>query len=716
MRPDLRSSKTLLASALSGVLLVWSPAAWAQKTTANPAPPPDSAAPPVVSLESKFADRPLAECRLTQEHVRGDYSSVTWPNGRVPYEFAANVSKGQRSAMLAAMYAIDEVTANVDFVPRNGETAYLYIQDANSNNAPIGYWNGAHTVNIYNWNIEFVMVHELMHTLGIYHEQSRPDRDAYVRIESSHIEPGMEGNFAIATGSVSYGPYDFESVMHYPACGFSTCGSCNPSDAACRTITVLAPYAQQWQSAIGQNTHLSAGDIAVLRYLYDGFPNDTCATAIPIQDGTTRFLSTGAAVDTPPSCSGRATASLWYDYTATSTGVVTAFTCASSFDTLLSAYAGICGALTQIACNDDAGGSQLCGDPYQSAIQFPVIAGQTYKIRVGGYDGATGRGFLYVSSAADNSTCSGSLEILEGTTQFSTAGLASQEHDPCTGMVSAGRWFVFWPTHTGRYLIDTCGSSFDTTLTISSGPCNALGVIACNDDAQFGACSGSPQSAVEANFIGGLGYRIRVAGYNGATGAGNINVRWFPNNDRCTGAIEIGNETVEFDPSGADLSNPICTDLAPTGLWYRYTATCTGVANANTCGSMIDTVLSVAGGDCGQLNPISCNDDALAEPCPGTLSSVVNFPVVNGSTYLIRVGGYGGIGGACVLTLSCIPTQCLADINGDRRVDIADLAILLAHFGLSGGQTQATGDLTGDGNVELSDLAQLLARFGMICD
>jgi hypothetical protein len=58
--------------------------------------------------------------------------------------------------------------------------------------------------------------------------------------------------------------------------------------------------------------------------------------------------------------------------------------------------------------------------------------------------------------------------------------------------------------------------------------------------------------------------------------------------------------------------------------------------------------------------------------------------------------------------------DCVGDINADGHVDLADLAILLAHFG-AGGATPADGDLNGDHSVDLADLAVLLANFGVDC-
>ncbi len=55
------------------------------------------------------------------------------------------------------------------------------------------------------------------------------------------------------------------------------------------------------------------------------------------------------------------------------------------------------------------------------------------------------------------------------------------------------------------------------------------------------------------------------------------------------------------------------------------------------------------------------------------------------------------------------------DVNGDGRVDLSDLAILLANYGTTGGASYQDGDLDQDGDVDLSDLAVLLAAYGTTC-
>jgi hypothetical protein len=58
-----------------------------------------------------------------------------------------------------------------------------------------------------------------------------------------------------------------------------------------------------------------------------------------------------------------------------------------------------------------------------------------------------------------------------------------------------------------------------------------------------------------------------------------------------------------------------------------------------------------------------------------------------------------------------IPDPCAADVTGDDAVDLADLNLVLANFGLD----TSDGDADGDGQVNLVDLNLVLAGFGADC-
>jgi hypothetical protein len=181
-----------------------------------------------------------------------------WPDGLVPYEFDDNVTQVNRDRMLAAMSEWTAV-ADITFRPRTVEFNYVHIQNSTRNNSPIGMRGGRQIINIASWGSPFVMVHELAHTLAFYHEHSRSDRDTFVRINWDHVLDGQEAQFQLEPSSRRYGPYDFDSVMHYRRAAFSSDGQ--------DTITVLPPNGD-WQGRIGQRTHLSRMDKLIMGFNY----------------------------------------------------------------------------------------------------------------------------------------------------------------------------------------------------------------------------------------------------------------------------------------------------------------------------------------------------------------------------------------------------------------------------------------------------------------
>ncbi len=70
------------------------------------------------------------------------------------------------------------------------------------------------------------IAHELGHTLGLKHEQSRCDRDVHLRVYYANILPGRAGEFDKACWYNSdYGAHDVASIMHYSSGAFSSNGS-----------------------------------------------------------------------------------------------------------------------------------------------------------------------------------------------------------------------------------------------------------------------------------------------------------------------------------------------------------------------------------------------------------------------------------------------------------------------------------------------------------
>ena len=85
-------------------------------------------------------------------------------------------------------------------------------------------------------------------------------------------------------------------------------------------------------------------------------------------------------------------------------------------------------------------------------------------------------------------------------------------------------WFRYTATGTSTVTIDTCGSTFDTVLSVYTGTCAARVQTQCNDDSgAVGPCPNGTTSYVTFTPVANTTYLIRVAGFSGAVG--NYTVR-----------------------------------------------------------------------------------------------------------------------------------------------------------------------------------------------
>ena len=132
-------------------------------------------------------------------------------------------------------------------------------------------------------------IHEIGHTIGLWHEQSREDRDSFVTIVWANIDPSMQFNFSqhIQDGD-DLGGYDYGSIMHYPRNAFSI----NNSD------TIVPKQALPSGVVMGQRTALSAGDLAGVQTLYPGASTFKEVPKDPIIDTTIKETSKEPTADT----------------------------------------------------------------------------------------------------------------------------------------------------------------------------------------------------------------------------------------------------------------------------------------------------------------------------------------------------------------------------------------------------------------------------------
>lgn len=186
----------------------------------------------------------------------------TWPDAKVYYSYPdpALMTTTEYNYFVAtidqALTAITDST-NIQFIKRTTEPEYLkFVKHPTTNSSPLGWAKGVvNTVKISAFRSPANIIHEVLHSLGVQHEQCRADRDQYITVYPSRIIPGELYNFNIASGFVDYGPFDFESVMIYYSQAFAI-------DYSLPSMTKL--NGDTFPPAF----KLSSGDVSGLKHLY----------------------------------------------------------------------------------------------------------------------------------------------------------------------------------------------------------------------------------------------------------------------------------------------------------------------------------------------------------------------------------------------------------------------------------------------------------------
>lgn len=114
-----------------------------------------------------------------------------------------------------------------------------------------------------------VIMHEMGHAVGLYHEQSRTDRDNYVQIQWGNIDPNNLSQYYGSAGSLNIGLYDLGSAMHYNIDTFPLDGT----DVTMSSLPVGIPFKE--------GGGYSAGDIDGIRRLYNAAPVPVTITTNP---------------------------------------------------------------------------------------------------------------------------------------------------------------------------------------------------------------------------------------------------------------------------------------------------------------------------------------------------------------------------------------------------------------------------------------------------
>eukprot|EP00795_Rhopilema_esculentum_P007650 gene7650-13471_t len=154
---------------------------------------------------------------------------MLWQSGIVPYEISSDLE----NFVYTIEGAMKEISSKscIKFVKRTNEENWIYFVRRAGCWSSVGklYWRpGFQEISLGNGCLlHETMVHEVLHALGFWHEQSRPDRDQYIEIFWENIDEEQKSNFqkySHQEADILGIQYDYSSVMHYGSKAFSKNG------------------------------------------------------------------------------------------------------------------------------------------------------------------------------------------------------------------------------------------------------------------------------------------------------------------------------------------------------------------------------------------------------------------------------------------------------------------------------------------------------------
>ena len=221
-----------------------------------------------------------------------------WPGGNVSYAFHSTV-KNQKM-IRQVMDTIEELTC-LKFSPHTEESGnYLNITSLDGKGC--NSFVGKHlrpvpqrlqlSPGCYSHR---TIMHELFHAIGVFHEQSRPDRDEYVQVVEENIQEKYRfafkkrNKFSVDSQGVSY---DYASVMHY---GLRAFLNTSKGDHTIRIVNE-EEYERQGRPLHSRISTMSKKDATQINRLYNCPGSGVPGTLVIYLDDAENLPSNGDAV------------------------------------------------------------------------------------------------------------------------------------------------------------------------------------------------------------------------------------------------------------------------------------------------------------------------------------------------------------------------------------------------------------------------------------
>ncbi|XP_028414660.1 uncharacterized protein LOC114537762 [Dendronephthya gigantea] len=196
---------------------------------------------------------------------------VLWPENTVPYYVPPELAKTKvAQRFLAGIKQWQQMTC-VKFVPRGNHRDWVQIfRERNPLSrrcaSAIGRIGRYQPIRVGDLCPAGSLIHEWGHALGLWHEQSREDRDGFVKVNWDNILPGKKDQFKkyrhFSANTLSI-KYDYMSIMHYGKDYFAKL-----TEDQMGYLTTLEALNDKYRDKIGQRKHVTSADAAKVNVLY----------------------------------------------------------------------------------------------------------------------------------------------------------------------------------------------------------------------------------------------------------------------------------------------------------------------------------------------------------------------------------------------------------------------------------------------------------------
>ncbi|XP_057297407.1 astacin-like [Hydractinia symbiolongicarpus] len=126
--------------------------------------------------------------------------NIRWPNGEMPYTLSDNFSETEKNSIRNALNIIKSATCIqfTEYALTSAPQDHVALFPGSGCWSYIGRIGGVQQISLQHFGCftSGIIIHEVLHALGVHHEQARADRDDFVTINFQNI---LTGNRKILT-------------------------------------------------------------------------------------------------------------------------------------------------------------------------------------------------------------------------------------------------------------------------------------------------------------------------------------------------------------------------------------------------------------------------------------------------------------------------------------------------------------------------------------